>query len=262
MMKVGFIGVGNMGEAILGAAIKQEFVKEQEIFAFARSKNSALKDKFGINVCDNEHEVAKNADLLIIAIKPAGFEELLKAIKDDTKDGAIILSVASGISINFMSERLNKNVKIVRSMPNVAAAISQSVTAICFGENFTHEDRKIVMKFIESFGSAHEIEEKLFAAFVAIAGSLPAYVFVFIEALADGAVLEGMPRLKAYEIASRAVASSANLISQTGKHPAQLKDAVCSPMGTTIEAIAALEKNGFRNAVIEAVKACSKKAKS
>ena len=149
-------------------------------------------------------------------------------------------------------------------MPNTPATIGEGVTAVNFSSNFTADERVAVMKILSCFGKIYELEERLFPVFVGIAGSLPAYVFMFIEALADGAVLEGMTRQKAYEIACESVAGSAKMagvLLKEGKHPAQLKDEVCSPSGTTIEDVRVLENAKFRAAIIEAVSAAANKSR-
>ena len=146
-------------------------------------------------------------------------------------------------------------------MPNTPAAIAEGVSALCFNENLSADERAAVREIFENFGAVYELEETKFAAFTGIAGSLPAYVFMFIEALADAGVLEGLPRALAYEAVAASVASSARLMLKSGKHPAALKDEICSPGGTTIEAVKALENGGFRAAAMDAVAACVKKAR-
>lgn len=258
-MKIGFIGAGNMGAAMISAVAGSKFADLGEIFVYDRSKNEQVKFKFGITPLKNECEVAKNADIIILAIKPSGYESVLNLIKKEIKN-QIILSVAPNFSIQKIADIIGEGKKIVRSMPNTPAAIGEGVTAVSFGENLSEAEKSSVMSLLGCFGKAYEIEENLMASFVGIAGSLPAYVFMFIEALGDAGVLNGMPRQKAYEIAALSVAGSADMVIKSGKHPAVLKDEVCSPKGTTIEAVRVLEKTGFRSSVIEAVTAAIQKA--
>lgn len=258
-MKIGFIGAGNMGSAMIAAVARSKFADLGEIFVYDRSKNENLKFKFGITPLSSEREVVQNSDIIVLAIKPNGYENLLNLIKKDIKE-QIILTLAPNFSIEKTASIIGDNKKIVRTMPNTPAAIGEGVTAVSFGENLSAQEKDNVMSLLACFGSAHEIDEALMGAFVGIAGSLPAYVFMFIEALADAGVLNGVPRAKAYEIVAASVAGSADMVLKSGKHPAMLKDEVCSPSGTTIEALRVLEERGFRSAVIEAVNAAVDKA--
>lgn len=258
-MKIGFIGAGNMGSAMIAAIARSKFADLGEIFVYDRSKNENLKFKFGITPLNNEREVVQKSDIIVLAIKPNGYENLLNLIKKDIKD-QIVLTIAPNFSMEEIAGIIGENKKVVRTMPNTPAAIGEGVTAVSFSENLSAKEKELVMRFLACFGTAHEIDEALMGAFVGIAGSLPAYVFVFIEALADAGVLNGIPRAKAYEIVAASVAGSADMVIKSGKHPAVLKDEVCSPSGTTIEALRVLEERGFRSAVIEAVNVAVNKA--
>lgn len=260
-MKIGFIGGGNMASAMIGAICGSKFVNLSEIFVYDRSKNENLKFKFGVTPLSSEREIAQNSDIIVLAVKPNGYDDALNLIKKDIKN-QIIITLAPNFSIESAQAILGADKKIVRTMPNTPAAIGEGVTAVCFNANFNENERANVINLLQSFGKTHEIEEKLMPAFTAIAGSLPAYVFMFIEAVADGAALEGMPRAKAYEIIAASIAGSADMVLKTAKHPAQLKDEVCSPGGTTIEALRVLEEGKFRSNLIEAVSAAARKAKS
>lgn len=274
-MKIGFIGGGNMGSAMIGALVTGG-VRADEILVFARSKNEALRAKFGVRIAASEKEVANGADIVVIAVKPASYESVLKEISRASKfkhnasvvgENAaqpIFITVAPNFSIQMVREILGADAKVARTMPNMPSLIGEGVTAVNFSSNFTADDRAAVMKILSCFGKTYELPEDKFAVFTAIAGSLPAYVFMFIEALADGAVLEGLGREIACEIACEAVAGSAKMAAaalKEGKHPARLKDEVCSPGGTTIEAVRVLENAKFRAAIIEAVSAATRKAR-
>ncbi|QKF60414.1 pyrroline-5-carboxylate reductase [Campylobacter curvus] len=273
-MKIGFIGGGNMGSAMIGSLVAGG-VRVDEILVFARSKNETLRAKFGVRIAASEKEVANGADIVVIAVKPASYESVLKEISRASKfkynvsvvgentTQPIFITVAPNFSIQMVREVLGADAKVARTMPNMPSLIGEGVTAVNFSSNFTADERAAVMKILSYFGKTYEISEDKFAVFTAIAGSLPAYVFMFIEALADGAVLEGLGREIACEIACEAVAGSAKMAAaalKEGKHPARLKDEVCSPGGTTIEAVRVLENAKFRAAIIEAVSAVTRKA--
>lgn len=151
--------------------------------------------------------------------------------------------------------------KIVRTMPNTPALVGEGITGVCKNELVTEEELSYICKIFSGFGKAEVLSEKLMDVVVSVSGSSPAYVFLFIEAMADAAVADGMPRAQAYKFAAQAVYGSAKMVLETGKHPGELKDMVCSPGGTTIEAVRVLEEKGFRSSVIEAMKACVKVAK-
>ena len=161
-----------------------------------------------------------------------------------------------------MEEWLGDDAKIIRTMPNTPALVGEAMSAVCPNKNISKEELEYCKKIFESFGECVELEEKYFDGFIAVAGSSPAYVYMFIEAMADGAVKLGIPRTKAYKMAAQSVLGSAKMVLETGKHPGELKDSVCSPAGTTIEAVAELEKLGFRNSVIQAMDKCAEKSKN
>ena len=160
-----------------------------------------------------------------------------------------------------LQELFGKPVKIVRTMPNTPALVGEGITGVCKNELVTEEELSYICKIFSGFGKAEVLSEKLMDVVVSVSGSSPAYVFLFIEAMADAAVADGMPRAQAYKFAAQAVYGSAKMVLETGKHPGELKDMVCSPGGTTIEAVRVLEEKGFRSSVIEAMKACVKVAK-
>ena len=161
----------------------------------------------------------------------------------------------------WVGEQFGKDVKIVRTMPNTPALVGEGITAACCNENVTPNELDSVVNILKGFGKCEVISENLMDVVVSVSSSSPAYVFMFIEAMADAAVADGMPRAQAYEFAAQAVLGSAKMVLETRKHPGELKDMVCSPAGTTIEAVRVLEEKGMRSAVFEAMKACTRKAK-
>ena len=262
--KVGFIGCGNMASAIMGGLINNANIKPEEIIAadalqVALDKASA---NLKINTTTDNCKVASNCDILFLSVKPQFYETVISEIKDCIKPSQIIITIAPGKTLSWLAERLGDNVKIVRTMPNTPALVGEGITGVCKNSLVTYEEFVYVMSLLGSFGLAEEISENLMDVVVSVSGSSPAYVFMFIEAMADAAVLDGMPRNKAYTFAAQAVLGSAKMVLETGKHPAELKDMVCSPAGTTIEAVRVLEEKGFRSSVIEAMKACTDKSRS
>ncbi|MCR5273535.1 MAG: pyrroline-5-carboxylate reductase [Lachnospiraceae bacterium] len=260
---IGFIGAGNMASAIISGLIKSKMFEPQKIYVSSKSKESAkkLQKEQGVNACENNNEVVKISDVLVLAVKPVVFKDVINGIKDEDFDGKLVISIAAGLSMEQITGFFEKDVKIVRTMPNTPALVGEAMTAMCSKENVDDNDLKFAVKVFDSFGKTEIVPEKLMDVVTGVSGSSPAYVYMFIEALADGAVAEGMPRKQAYNFAAQAVLGSAKMVLETGEHPGALKDAVCSPGGTTIEAVAALENLGFRSAVIEAERACIDKSR-
>ncbi len=262
-MKIGFIGTGNMGSGMIKGIISSKFIPNNNIYIFDlnKDKTNFFVDKYNIKSLNSEIEVVEKCDIIILAIKPNIYKMVLEKIKNNLNQKKIILTIAAGFSIEKVENIVGKDKKIVRTMPNTPVQVLEGMTAVTFNENINKEDREIVYKFLDSFGKSMEIAEKLMHSFTGIAGSLPAYVYMFMEALADGGVLEGIPREKSYEIIAQTVKGSAKMLLETGKHPGVLKDEVTSPGGTTIEAVKALEKGNFRGTVMEAVSACTEKSR-
>ena len=261
--KIGFIGCGNMGKAMLGALVKSNDINKNDIIVSTKSKTSAEKisDEFAVKTTTVNIEVAEVADILFLAVKPYFFKEVIEEIKNSIKEDTVIISIAAGITIAQIEQWFDKDVKVVRTMPNTPALVGEGMSAICPNKFINEDEVEHVGELYNLFGKYEILEEKDFHAFIALCGSSPAYVFMFIEAMADAAVMDGMPRTQAYEFAAQSVLGSAKMVLETGMHPGVLKDMVCSPAGTTIEAVRVLEKSGFRSAVIEAQKACVEKAK-
>lgn len=262
--KVGFIGCGNMGKAMLSGIIDSKKINIEDILVSTKSNTSKenIENEFKINVTLNNEEVVRFSDILILAIKPNMFEEVIKDIKDKIKKETIIVSIAAGISIDNLENLIGEDYKIVRTMPNTPALVREAISAICYNNNIKDEDLDEVIKIFNMFGKCEVLEEKYFHGFIALCGSSPAYVFMFIEAMADAAVKLGIPRNKAYKMAEQAILGSAKLALETGKHPGELKDMVCSPGGTTIEAVAELENGNFRSTIIKALEKCAEKSKN
>jgi len=219
------------------------------------------KKQFGIKTTGDNKEVASNSNILFLAVKPHLYSAVINEIREYVKEDCIVITIAAGQTIENVEKDFGRQVKLVRTMPNTPALVGEGMTALCPNKMVSKDEVEEVIKIFNSFGKAEIIEEKLIDAFITVSGSSPAYVFMFIEAMADGAVLQGMPRDKAYNMAAQAVFGAAKMVIETGKHPGELKDMVCSPGGTTIEAVAELEEKGFRAAVISAMKRCADKSK-
>jgi pyrroline-5-carboxylate reductase len=264
-MKVGFIGLGNMACAMIGGMLQKGVVLPEDIIGTARTVETrkSVAQKYGITVTDTNAETAREADILFLAVKPLSFPDVISEIHDSVKPDALIVSIAAGISLAYLKEAFKgNNRKIIRCMPNTPALVLEGCTGVCVGENVTEEETAKVMELLRSFGTASIMPERLMDVVVGVSGSSPAYVFMFIEAMGDEAVAAGMPRKQAYEFAAQSVLGSAKLVLETGKHPGELKDMVCSPGGTTIQAVKVLEEKGMRAAVMDAMEACIEKSRN
>lgn len=253
MAKIGFIGMGNMGKAILFGALK-EFRKEDLVFC-AKTMETKRKvfEETGVEYTDSNAECANRCKYLILAVKPQYYEEVFKSIRYMVTPEHVIISLAPGRTIAQLKQSLGSDKRIVRVMPNTPAMIGEGMTGIsCIRSELTDLETEMLRKIFEACGKVEFVEEKLMDAVACASGSSPAFVYMFIEALADGAVRYGMPRKQAYVFAAQAVRGAASMVLETGEHPGTLKDNVCSPAGTTIAGVAALEEHGFRNAVIKA----------
>ncbi len=262
-MKLGVIGCGNMATAIIGGIIKAGLLKPEDITGADVSEEARKKisEGLGIKTVTDNKEVVKGADALLLAVKPQYYHEVISGIKNTIRSDETVISIAAGRSISAVeAEFAPKKIRLIRLMPNTPALVGESMTAVCRNSNVSDEELKDVLRLIRSFGRAEIVPENLFDTVTAVSGSSPAYVFMFIEAMADAAVNGGMPRAQAYEFAAQSVLGSAKLMLETGKHPGELKDMVTSPAGTTIAAVRKLEERGLRSAVFEGVEACRKKS--
>lgn len=262
-MKIGFVGCGNMARAIIQGILEKGIVKAENITAADKLEEvvNAAKNKFGIQATTSNIEAVAGADVIVLAVKPQFLEDVITEIRDSVNN-QLIISIAAGKTMAWLDEHFGKEVKLVRCMPNVAALVGEAMTSVSCNSLVTEEEKKTACELIGSFGRYEMITENLMDAVIAVSGSSPAYVFMFIEAMADAAVAEGMPRDKAYQFAAQSVLGSAKMVLETGKHPGELKDMVCSPAGTTIAAVKVLEEKGFRSAVMEAMGACAEKNRS
>ncbi|MFU2145178.1 pyrroline-5-carboxylate reductase [Hafnia paralvei] len=260
--KIGFIGCGNMGKAILGGLVASKLVPAENITVYNRSAKSveAISQEFGSRGANSADEVAKEADVLIVGVKPNMMANILGEIRDALKPNAIIVSIAAGVTLETLEFALKDGQKVVRVMPNTPALVNAGMSSITPNKQVSEDESALIVEIFSSFGRAEVVPEYLIHSVVGVSGSAPAYVFMFIEAMADAAVLGGMPRAQAYQFAAQAVMGSAKMVLETGKHPGELKDMVCSPGGTTIEAVKVLEQKGLRAAVMDAMQSCMAKS--
>lgn len=263
-MKTGIIGLGNMACAILGGMLKDGIVTKDELIGSAATEKTVqrIAEKYGIKTTRSNAEVASDAELLILAVKPQFLLEVINEIKDTLHEDTLLITIAAGKKISWYEEAFGRRIHLVRCMPNTPAMVGEGMTAACPNEHMTEEEIEYVKTLLSSFSLVEIVPEKLMDTVTAVSGSSPAYVFMFIEAMADAAVLDGMPRAQAYKFAAQAVLGSAKMVLDTGKHPGELKDMVCSPAGTTIDAVRVLEECGFRGTIIDAVQTCVEKSRS
>lgn len=259
---IGFIGAGNMGSAMIGGILNASLATTSQIIASAHSPKTLeeIRTKFSIETTLSNEIVAKRSDILFLAVKPNKFDEVIPEIAAHLKNGCIIVSIAAGKTIASIEEAFGQKIKLVRAMPNTPALVGEAMSALCANDAVSAEELSEIQTIFNSFGKSEVVPESLIDAVVGVSGSSPAYVYMFIEAMADAAVADGMPRAQAYKFAAQSVYGAAKMVLETGKHPGELKDAVCSPGGTTIEAVAALEQGGLRNTIITAQRACAKKS--
>ena len=260
--KIGFIGCGNMGTAMMGGIIKSGLLDSSDVFIsdMSSEKLQTIEAEYGVNTSTDNSFVAQNADIIVMAVKPNIFDMVIEGIKDDIDSKKIVVSIAAGKTIGDIEKIVGSDRKIVRTMPNTPALVGEGMTAVCPNANVNDGELVQIEELLQSFGKTQVVAEYLIDAVIGVSGSSPAYVFMFIEAMADAAVTAGLPRDTAYKMAAQALLGSAKMLLETGKHPGELKDMVCSPGGTTIEAVAELEKTGFRASVISGVQKCIEKS--
>ena len=261
MSKIGFIGCGNMGGTLACAAAKSP----HEIFTadHNEAKAKALAQKIGAVFTSNEW-IAENCDMVFLGVKPQILSFVLGSLSEilaNRKSRFVLVSMAAGQVIKSIGEMVEGDYPIIRIMPNTPAAEENGMILYCCNKNVTANDIGLFLEVMKSAGACDEISEGLIDAGSAVAGCGPAFVYMFIEALADGGVKCGLPREKALKYAAETVLGAAKMVKETGIHPAELKDNVCSPAGSTIEGVRALEGRNFRGACIEAVTASFERTK-
>ncbi|MEH7385609.1 pyrroline-5-carboxylate reductase [Bacillus sp. JJ1521] len=260
---IGFIGSGKMAQAMIRGMIDSNVVTAQQVIASAKTEETLqfVEKTYGIRTTQQNKEVAENADFLFLAVQPDFYAEVINEVKEVVKDQTIIITIAAGITLDFIEQQFKRPLKAVRSMPNTPSLVGEGMSALCVNSYVTSEDLSEIVQLFEGFGKVELLDEQLMDAIPAVSGSSPAYAYLFIEALADGAVMQGIPRKQAYKLAAQALLGAAKMVLETEKHPGELKDDVCTPGGSTIQAVATLEKQGFRASVIAAMESCTEKSK-
>jgi pyrroline-5-carboxylate reductase len=261
--KIGFIGSGNMAEALIRGILDTGLHIKEDIYCsdISAERLSYMKDAWGVSTAAENTEVVKNADTIFLSVKPTQVKAVLEEIVKGVTPQKLIISIAAGISTDFIESKL-KNIPVIRVMPNTPALVLSGMTAISGGRYAMEEHIGAAETIFRGVGETVRIDEELIDAVTALSGSGPAYIFIIIEALADAGVRVGLPRRTALLLASQTVLGAAKMVKEGEKHPAELKDMVASPGGTTIEGLAVLEEDGVRGALIEAVEAAYRRAKA
>lgn len=262
-MKTGIIGVGHMGGAMLRGMVGTGNMAAENLLIYDKNESlmQEMADTLGVLAMPDAGSLAKEADVVILAVNPRFIEGLVSEIRDSVTEHTLVVSVALGQTIEMLEGYFAKPVKLVRAMPNTPALVGAAMIAVAPNAEISEAEYETVRMILGTCGRTEPLQEEYMEAAVSVSGSSPAYVYMFIEAMADAAVIDGMPRDTAYKFAAQAVLGSAKMVLETGKHPGELKDAVCTPGGSTIAAVRVLEEKGFRSAVIEGMQACTNRAK-
>ncbi len=260
--KLGFIGAGNMGEALVKGLIASKAAKPSQIMVSARrpERVQELVRLYGVRGASNA-EVARESDVLVLAVKPQILDQVLRGIAPELQRDRLVISVAAGVPIAAIERRLHPPLRIVRAMPNTPATVGAGATAIALGEHATEADLAAAKTIFDSVGLTVVLDENQLDAVTGLSGSGPAYMFLIIEALADAGVKVGLARRSAMQLAAQTVLGSAKLLIESGQHPGLLKDGVTSPGGTAIAGLHTLEAGGLRNVLMNAVEAATRRSK-
>lgn len=254
--KIGFIGTGNLATAIIGGVISSSCASPADVFIYDNftEKTALLKEKYSVNVCADAAEVVRKSDAVVVAVKPKDMADLLESISDEVKgNNPLIISTAAGTTLDFLSSCLPQGARIVRIMPNINAAVGEAMTAFCGTSAVSEDDFAFADKLCSSFGKAMKLDESLFSAFTAAGGSAPAFVYMFIDELAQASVRQGISEEDARVIACQTVLGSALMVSKSSDTAGELVVKVCSPGGTTIEGVAALKEHNFHDMIDDAI---------
>jgi pyrroline-5-carboxylate reductase len=261
--KIGIIGTGNMGEALIDGLLHSRSSVPENIICsdVKKEKLKTVREKYGITSKTNNPDVVKASDIIIYAIKPQIMTKILKETADFLDSSKIIISIAAGVPLSAIESCLNKELRLVRVMPNIAAFVREGASAIAPGRHTSEGDLKIAKAVFDSVGKSVIIEESLMDAITGLSGSGPAYIFLIVDALADAGVKMGIARDDALFLSSQTVLGAAKLLMDTKEHPGKLKDKVTSPGGTAIVGLHTLEEGGLRTTLINAVEAATNRAK-
>ncbi len=260
-MKIGFLGAGAMGGAILTGAVNAGVLGPKDVYVYDVSEKILEKyAAMGCNICKDNEELGKASDIVVLAVKPQYAAPALATL-GNTLDGKAVISIMAGATTERIRSMIQGNIRVLRCMPNTPALVNAGAFALCNETDLTADEKAFAENLFTSIGIVEWMSEKLIDTACGLSGSGPAFVALFIEALADGGVLEGLPRATAYRLAAQTVMGTAKLVMDTGMHPGQVKDMVSSPGGTTITGCQVLEEMGFRAAAIDAVQAATNKSR-
>jgi pyrroline-5-carboxylate reductase len=260
--KLAVIGTGAMGASLTKGVIAAGLFKPGDVTMsdIDSAKLKVCADTLGVNITKDNSEAVKGADIILLALKPNIMPIALSQISNSLQSGQLLISIAAGVKLQTMESHLPEGSAVIRAMPNTPSMVMAGATAFCRGNSCTDKHAEMGKNFFDAVGVSMEVQEKMLDAVTGLSGSGPAYVYIMIEALSDAGVRVGLTRDVALRLAAQTVMGSALMVIQSGEHPGALKDKVTSPGGTTIAGIDALEKSGFRSALIEAVKAATKRS--
>ncbi len=258
-MNIGIIGSGNMASALASGLISSGIVRADEISISDKLSSNLIKwEKTGVFTTEDNNEVYEHSDIVIFAVKPNVMPVVLAEASSFSRD-KLFISIAAGVTLEKLGTVLGNSAKIIRAMPNTPAQVGCGMTVISPNKNVSTAELQLVKKLLSGVGEVTVLEEKYINAATALHGSSPAYVYMLIDAMADSGVKYGISKEISLKLAAKAVEGAAKMVLESGKHPQELKDNVCSPGGTTIEAVCELEKNGFSMSVQQAIKKCVEK---
>ncbi len=260
---LGFVGGGQMAEALIKGLLSKEFLKPGRITAsdLSEDRRNHLREAFGINTSSENKEAVKGSEIIILAVKPQVMSVVLEDIGPVVSSNHLVVSIAAGITTHSLEKRLPEGARVVRVMPNTPALVQAGAAALCKGTAAIQGDLDMVRQILEAVGKAVVVPEALMDAVTGLSGSGPAYVFTFIEGLIDAGVREGLPRTVAQELVVQTVLGAALMCQNTGKHPAELTAMVTSPGGTTVAGLHVLERAALRGILLDAVRAATERSR-
>ena len=262
--RLGFLGAGQMAEALIRGLIQSGACEPARIVAsdVAPARRECLASELGIKTTADNSEVVATSDIVILSVKPKTIPDVLSEVTESVTPKHLVVSIAAGIALSKLEGLLPDSARVIRVMPNTPCLVGEMAAGYALGRNATAEDSEKVESILSACGRSFCLEEKLLDAVTGLSGSGPAYIYLLIEAMADGGVRCGLPRPVALELAAQTVLGSAKMVLETGLHPGELKDRVASPGGTTIAGIHELERSGFRAAMMNAVEAATERSKA
>ena len=262
-LQIGFAGGGNMGEALIKGLLSASVLNPDRIRVYdvSAQRMQYLEQTYQITPCSGLAEMAKTSGVIILAVKPQNVIEVLDELHTQIGHRPLLISIAAGIPISTLTAGLEESIPIIRVMPNTPALVLEGASALARGQKVSDDQMQLALTLFQSVGKAIEVDEKWMDTVTGLSGSGPAYVLLMLEALIDGGVLMGLPRQVARELVLQTCLGTVKMVQQTGKHPAELKDMITSPAGTTISGLQVLEENALRGALMGAVQAASKRSR-